>query len=80
MCKCFGHFGEMSFINKSHFYLYMKLIRFSPHLGPPHTLYRVFTSLIHRDEFMEDTDTEQGPVGLLGTKAFLCPPFLDNRK
>ena len=25
-------------------------------------------------------DTEQDPVGLLGTKAFLCPPFLDYRK
>ena len=24
--------------------------------------------------------TEQGPVGLLGTKAFLCPPFLTLRK
>ena len=25
-------------------------------------------------------ETEQDPVGLLGTKAFLCPPFLDFRK
>ena len=24
-------------------------------------------------------DTEQDPVGLLGTKAFLCPPFLNYR-
>ena len=25
-------------------------------------------------------ETEQDPVGILGTKAFLCPPFLDYRK
>jgi len=25
-------------------------------------------------------ETEQDPLGLLGTKAFLCPPFRDYRK
>ena len=25
---------------------------------------------------MPITETEQDPVGLLGTEAFLCPPFL----
>ena len=25
-------------------------------------------------------DTEQDPVGLLGTKSFLYPPYLDYRK
>ena len=30
--------------------------------------------------YTSESDTEQYSVGLLGTKAFLCPPFLDYRK
>ena len=36
-------------------------------------IYLVLIFLIYKLAFNE---TEQGPAGLLGTKALLCPPFL----
>ena len=33
-----------------------------------------------KTEAWSEPETEEDPVGLLGTKAFLCPPFLDYRK